>query len=334
MKKLFSITMWMIGLTIVMSAPMAEAGSFDFIYPRDMNVFFFSNQTGMVTIYHSFGLLVNPGENDITSKDLATLEFKTTSSVEGIVLGIDPSYVGDFSPIAPHEAIGSIFGWVPSIPAGNGVLLNMLQPEETFRNTAPSSFLGSPDKPPVLVFYIYLNTNQPSAYSGDVYFDTTMKMSGEIVTFQTHVYFDNTLNPDPPIIEFLSASRVSSVGVPDLVVKSLHNPPASKKRGQIFKVKDVIVNQGTADAGQFTVGYYLSEDNVKSEDDIYIEGNRSISDLGVGERSNKTVKVRIPSDTPPGRYYLIVCADDMDEVLESDETNNCKASKKRIKVLD
>jgi len=42
---------------------------------------------------------------------------------------------------------------------------------------------------------------------------------------------------------------------------------------------------------------------------------------------------RIPSDTPPDRYYLIACADNMNEILESDETNNCKVSKKRIRVL-
>jgi hypothetical protein len=298
-----------------------------------MNVYFLANQTSMQTIYHSFGLLVNNGENDITSQDLSTLEFTTTSSVEGIILNIYPYYIGDFSPITPHEAIGSVFGWVPSIPAGNELLLNLMQPEETFRNTAPSSFYGDPDKPPVLAFEIYYS-NYPLAYSGDVYFDTTMKMSGEIATFQTHVFFDNTLNPDPSTIELISASRVSSAGVPDLILTSLRNPPVTKKRGQTFNIKDVVMNQGTADAEQFTIGYYLSEDNVKSENDIYIEGNRNISELGMGILLNKTLRVRIPSDTPSGWYYLIACADNMNEVLESDETNNCKASKKRIRVLN
>ncbi len=216
MKKLIVIITWAIGLTIfmVLFVPTAKAGSYDFIYTSDMNEYFSANQTGMKTIYHSFGLLVNTGNNDIPSQAFATLEFTTTSSVKGISLSIYPSYIGVFSPIIPHESVGSVFGWVPSIPAGNELLLNLIHPEETFRNTAPSSFSGSRNKPPVLVFGLNYD-NYPLAYSGDIYFDTTMRMSGEIATFQTHVYFDNTLNPNPSTLNFLSASRVSSTVVPE-----------------------------------------------------------------------------------------------------------------------
>jgi hypothetical protein len=123
----------------------------------------------------------------------------------------------------------------------------------------------------------------------------------------------------------------------DLIIASFSNPPVSKKPNRIFMVKDVVKNQGTADAGQFTTGYYLSIDNVKSEDDIFLSGNRTISFLGIGissdENGVKPVKVTIPTNTPHGRYYVIACADNMNEIAESDETNNCKVSRNKIRVL-
>jgi hypothetical protein len=120
---------------------------------------------------------------------------------------------------------------------------------------------------------------------------------------------------------------------PDLIVTKIKNIPNHKKRGGKFTVKDVVLNQGDAAAGPFINAYYLSIDEFISGDDIEIEGSRNILSLDVGESSKKKpVKVRIPVDTPLGKYYLIVCADNEDQIAESDETNNCMASKKKIKV--
>lgn len=125
--------------------------------------------------------------------------------------------------------------------------------------------------------------------------------------------------------------------LPDLIITRISNIPNHKKRGGKFTIKDVVKNQGPAEAGQFTNGYYLSLDEVKSDDDIYIEGNRNIPSLDPGKSSSKNngvkpVKVKIPSDAPLGEYYVIVCADNMDQIAESDEANNCTASKKTITV--
>jgi len=120
----------------------------------------------------------------------------------------------------------------------------------------------------------------------------------------------------------------------DLVITSLGNPPKKKKRESTFTVKYTVKNQGFWDAGQFTNDFYLSADKVKSEDDIYLNDERSISSLGIGMNSGKkTVTVTIPSDTPTGKYYVIACVDKFNEIEESDDTNNCKASKKTITVV-
>jgi len=42
--------------------------------------------------------------------------------------------------------------------------------------------------------------------------------------------------------------------------------------------------------------------------------------------------VTIPSSTPLGTYYVLSCADDLNAVTESDETNNCKASATTVQV--
>lgn len=125
--------------------------------------------------------------------------------------------------------------------------------------------------------------------------------------------------------------------LPDLIITRISDIPDHKKRGGKFTIIDVVKNQGTAEAGQFTNGYYLSIDEVKSDDDIEIEGNRNIPSLDPGKSSSKNngvkpVKVKIPSDAPLGEYYIIVCADSMDQIAESYEANNCMASKKTITV--
>jgi hypothetical protein len=123
----------------------------------------------------------------------------------------------------------------------------------------------------------------------------------------------------------------------DLVITAVSNIPVSKMRGGKFTVKDIVKNQGNEAAGQFTNGYYLSVDQFKSDDDIAIESTRNISFWEIGKSSSKKkgikpVKVKIPANTPLGKYYLIVCADSENLITESDETNNCKTSKKRIRV--
>jgi hypothetical protein len=38
------------------------------------------------------------------------------------------------------------------------------------------------------------------------------------------------------------------------------------------------------------------------------------------------MSVTIPPGTTPGSYFLLACADDAGQVIESAETNNCRAS--------
>ena len=54
--------------------------------------------------------------------------------------------------------------------------------------------------------------------------------------------------------------------------------------------------------------------------------------LTPGGDSTATVLVTIPGNTPLGSYFLLACADDTGLLLESDETDNCRASATKVQV--
>jgi hypothetical protein len=54
--------------------------------------------------------------------------------------------------------------------------------------------------------------------------------------------------------------------------------------------------------------------------------------LTAGSRSAGTATVTIRGATPPERYVLLVCADDLQAVAERGETNNCRAAAGAVKL--
>ena len=118
---------------------------------------------------------------------------------------------------------------------------------------------------------------------------------------------------------------------PDLVVTVVGNPTSPVGAGGTLKVTDTVKNQGTAAAGAFTVGYYLSADQQKNAGDLPL-GSRSVSSLSAGQTSNGNLTTTVPSTTPPGTYYVLSCADDSSTVSETNESNNCRASATTVQV--
>jgi subtilase family serine protease len=54
--------------------------------------------------------------------------------------------------------------------------------------------------------------------------------------------------------------------------------------------------------------------------------------LGPGASSQGEVDVKIPSKAPLGPHFLLACADNGGDVIESNERNNCAASATPIKT--
>ncbi|MGM0574651.1 MAG: CARDB domain-containing protein [Myxococcota bacterium] len=112
-------------------------------------------------------------------------------------------------------------------------------------------------------------------------------------------------------------------GVPgvDLVV-----PETSLLLGEVYQGEDdrvdfAVENTCVDDSGPFSVAFWLSKDDALDEADVPL----SSSDLpGVVGKSILEVsqKVFVPYSTEPGDYHVLVEADDLGEVEESNEDNN------------
>ncbi|MFK7937180.1 MAG: CARDB domain-containing protein, partial [Saprospiraceae bacterium] len=83
-----------------------------------------------------------------------------------------------------------------------------------------------------------------------------------------------------------------------------------------------IRNQGSATAGTFKVGYYLSTNTIISTND-YLVGTDVITSLDPNATSTEYFSINLSStDIPEGTYYVGIIADNEDVVDESDEENN------------
>lgn len=125
--------------------------------------------------------------------------------------------------------------------------------------------------------------------------------------------------------------------IPDLMLTSVSNPPASARRGSRFSVTDTIKNfvppcgSGSTASASVT-RYRMSLDAVITTTDPLLTGSRSVPSLVGGSISTGAVTVTIPTSLPLGTYYLGACADGSNTINESSEANNCTASTTTIQV--
>ena len=130
------------------------------------------------------------------------------------------------------------------------------------------------------------------------------------------------------------ASPAAAVTVtrPDLAVTAVSSPPATKQRGTPFPITDTVQNAGAVPSAASVTRYYLSLDAVKSAGDLMLTGGRTVPGLAPGGSHSGTVTMTIPSNTPLNTYFLLACADGSSALVETDETNNCKASSTTVTI--
>jgi len=174
--------------TILTCPHSARAVPFDLAHVHSMGVTLCGG-CGITLSAWGFALLVNTGPLPITSADIDGMQFTATSTVDGISLSPFAGQLYLHAPIAPDEAVGSV------IPEYNGLLVDLLENDESFRNTATSQ---------VLPFQI--SRESGNTYEGPVTFWVTVTMGTEIAAFPIHA----TLSLGSHHIEFLTASRATS----------------------------------------------------------------------------------------------------------------------------
>ncbi len=118
----------------------------------------------------------------------------------------------------------------------------------------------------------------------------------------------------------VEASKVEGI---DLLVAHAELAAEQVAPGERVAVSMLAGNQGSVDAPESRVKYYLSSD-AELGSDTYRNYDRVVA-LAPGESGAESANVRIPADWPEGLAYLLVVVDANDDAAESDETNNMLA---------
>jgi subtilase family serine protease len=88
-----------------------------------------------------------------------------------------------------------------------------------------------------------------------------------------------------------------------------------------------VTNQGGGGAAASTTRFYLSTNAVLDASDVALGAGRAVPPLAAGASSSGSTSIAIPSNTPPGTYYVIAQADGDGAVAESSESNNVSAAR-------
>jgi CARDB len=126
------------------------------------------------------------------------------------------------------------------------------------------------------------------------------------------------------VFETNESDNTISAGItivrPNLTV-TLVNAPAQASPGSVVAVANTVANNGTAGAGAFRVGLYLSTDTTCTTGDTFLT-SRNLASLAAGASSAVNTNVTIPAATPLSTRYVCVIADDLLAVAESNESDN------------
>ncbi|WP_210521758.1 CARDB domain-containing protein [Hymenobacter terricola] len=110
----------------------------------------------------------------------------------------------------------------------------------------------------------------------------------------------------------------------DLAVQGATLSPLSVVAGGNVTANCTIYNLSGVTASSSNVGYYLSTDAVLDAADQLL-GNSQGFALSVGQSSYRYGYLAVPTGTAPGTYYVLFAADYLNQVSESNESNNVSA---------
>lgn len=124
--------------------------------------------------------------------------------------------------------------------------------------------------------------------------------------------------------QFAQEETVTWQGGPDLVVPAFIPPYVEWSGTGPMHITDITENIGNTPAGASTTAYYLSTSNPFDWNTAVRVGSRDVPALAPGAMSNSGgLDFAMPSNLGAGTYTMKACADDLNAVAETDETNNC-----------
>lgn len=121
--------------------------------------------------------------------------------------------------------------------------------------------------------------------------------------------------------------------LPDLRVKRVSADASTVAQGGQLSVKDTTANTGRVKAGRSKTRYHLSRDRSYSRKDRAL-GIRKVPALKPDGKNTGSQTVVVPAATPTGQWYVLACADAKQQVKESKEGNNCRATSDPVTVTE
>jgi hypothetical protein len=167
---------------------------------------------------------------------------------------------------------------------------------------------------------------------------------GHVVTRTTSIKIPTSVPPGPYqllacadasllVIEWSEANNCQpasvTVGLPDLQVVAVGNPPATARRGTKFALSETVRNTGVTASPASKTRYFLTDTGNPGPS---LSGSRSVATLAPAQESTGAFNLLVPRTTPVGRYRVLACADGPGTVIESNETNNCAASAGQVQI--
>lgn len=135
--------------------------------------------------------------------------------------------------------------------------------------------------------------------------------------------YDNKVIESDETNNGLAGNQVTITG-PDLVMTAVSGP-ATALSGAPFAVNNAVTAAATGgSAPYFSVGFYLSTDDMITTSDVLI-GTRSMATLAYGNTSADATTIAVPNTVAPGIYYLGAIADYDNRTADSDRANNALA---------
>lgn len=114
----------------------------------------------------------------------------------------------------------------------------------------------------------------------------------------------------------------------DLAVPLFMPPVIKAQGGDTIDLTDWTQNLGDRPAGPSDTRYYLAQDSPVDPSKATVLADRAVPALDPGEQSRgQGIQALLPATLPAGVYHLVACADAADQVIETDETNNCSDSR-------
>jgi subtilase family serine protease len=169
---------------------------------------------------------------------------------------------------------------------------------------------------------------QPEILIGKCPITVTMNPTAAGVRNGMLVVTDNAPN-SPQQIPLVGYGLTGGI---DLLMTAVTPGAGTANQGGALVVTDTAENQGTATAGTFRIAYHLSPDPIYGNgDDVTISTIRTVTGpLAAGATNTATIRLSIPSTAPGGTYHLCAMADSLNQVAESDETNNARCSEETV----